>query len=319
MSRNLLRDYSSDSETDNPATGGGEAKELHRPVMTGRVMEVLSVEREEWYVDATLGQGGHTCAILALGGRVVAFDVDPEAIARAREFLFPGHEERLILVPSNHRDMGEILASWEIRPRGVILDSGWSMNQAGSERAGLSFEGTGPLDMRLDPTLPVTARMILEESSAEELACLLSNFGEEPLAFGIARALVQSRSRGRLPGTPRDLAAFVSGVYYRKGFRRSRRHPATRTFMALRIAVNQEIDSLVKGLEGVRPILQPGGRLAVLSFHSREDREVKHLFRNWVREKRGELLFPKPLVPSDEELSENPRSRSAKLRVFIAH
>lgn len=318
MSRNLLRDYSSDSQTGD-VTMDGESRNFHRSVMTERVMEVLSVEREEWYVDATLGQGGHTRAILERGGRVVAFDVDPEAIAQARKTLIPGYEERLILVPANHRDMGDILSAWEIRPRGVILDSGWSMNQAGEDRAGLSFEGTGPLDMRLDPSLTVTARTILETSSAEELACLLSNFGEEPLAFGIARALVQARGRGRLPASPRDLAAFVSGVYYRRGFRRSRRHPATRTFMALRIAVNREIESLVSGLEGIRPLLQPGGRLAVLSFHSREDREIKHLFRGWVREKLGELLFPKPLLPSEEELSENPRSRSAKLRVFVAH
>lgn len=292
---------------------------IHRSVMTAQVMEFLSIRPGAWYVDATLGQGGHTEAILGQGGHVVAFDMDPEAIGKARAELLPRFGDRLRLVNVNHRNMGQVLREMDLHPRGVLLDSGWAMPQADSDAAGLSFEATGALDMRMDPSLETTALSLLENSSIEELASILSNYGDEPLAMGIARALAEARGRGRLPGTPKELAAFVSGVYYRKGYRRSRRHPATRTFMALRIVVNREIDSLVLGLSGVRPLLESGGSLVVLSFHSREDREIKHLFRNWSREGLGSLPFSKPRTADKEELRQNPRSRSAKMRVFIAN
>lgn len=292
---------------------------IHRSVMTAQVMEFLSIRPGAWYVDATLGQGGHTEAILGQGGHVVAFDMDPEAIGKARAELLPRFGDRLRLVNVNHRNMGQVLREMDLHPRGVLLDSGWAMPQADSDAAGLSFEATGALDMRMDPALETTALSLLENCSIEELASILSNYGDEPLAMGIARALAEARGRGRLPGTPKELAAFVSGVYYRKGYRRSRRHPATRTFMALRIVVNREIDSLVLGLSGVRPLLESGGSLVVLSFHSREDREIKHLFRNWSREGLGSLPFSKPRTADKEELRQNPRSRSAKMRVFIAN
>ncbi len=292
---------------------------IHRSVMTAQVMEFLSIRPGAWYVDATLGQGGHTEAILGQGGHVVAFDMDPEAIGKARAELLPRFGDRLRLVNVNHRNMGQVLREMDLHPRGVLLDSGWAMPQADSDAAGLSFEATGALDMRMDPSLETTALSLLENSSIEELASILSNYGDEPLAMGIARALAEARGRGRLPGTPKELAAFVSGVYYRKGYRRSRRHPATRTFMALRIVVNREIDSLVLGLSGVRPLLESGGSIVVLSFHSREDREIKHLFRNWSREGLGSLPFSKPRTADKEELRQNPRSRSAKMRVFIAN
>lgn len=292
---------------------------IHRSVMTAQVMEFLSIRPGAWYVDATLGQGGHTEAILGQGGHVVAFDMDPEAIGKARAELLPRFGDRLRLVNVNHRNMGQVLREMELHPRGVLLDSGWAMPQADSDAAGLSFEATGALDMRMDPSLETTALSLLENCSIEELASILSNYGDEPLAMGIARALAEARGRGRLPGTPKELAAFVSGVYYRKGYRRSRRHPATRTFMALRIVVNREIDSLVLGLSGVRPLLESGGSLVVLSFHSREDREIKHLFRNWSREGLGSLPFSKPRTADKEELRQNPRARSAKMRVFIAN
>ena len=295
-----------------------EGRDVHFPVMTGEVMEALNVQPGHWYVDATLGQGGHSRAILEAGGSVVAIDRDPKAIEKAHEDLLPLYGERLRLVCMNHADMGEFLSRAGLIVSGVVLDSGWSMPQASEDGAGLSFDGEGILDMRMDPHLRTTALDILENRSAEEMAAIFSNFGDEPLAMVIARALVQSRSRGRLPRTPKELAAFVSGVYYRRGYRRSRRHPATRVFMALRIVVNGEIDSLVRGVSGVRPILVSGGRLAVLTFHSREDREIKHLFRSWVREGWGRLLQSKPVLPGKAEIQKNPRSRSAKLRVYIA-
>jgi 16S rRNA (cytosine1402-N4)-methyltransferase len=286
--------------------------------MIPQVLEALNVQPDCWYVDATLGQGGHSRAILEAGGSVVAIDRDPKAIEKAREDLLPLYGDRLLLVGMNHAGMGEFLAGTGLVVSGVVLDSGWSMPQASEGGAGLSFEGEGALDMRMDPLLRTTALDLLENSSPEEMAAIFSNYGDEPLAMGIARALAQARSRGRLPRTPKELAAFVSGVYYRKGYRRSRRHPATRVFMALRIVVNGEIDSLVNGVSGVRPVLVSGGRLAVLTFHSREDREIKHLFRSWVREGWGRLLQSKPVLPGKAEIQENPRSRSAKLRVYIA-
>jgi 16S rRNA (cytosine1402-N4)-methyltransferase len=313
-----VRKETKEQHEEEPDTPGSLERMIHRPVMTREVLEGLDVRPDAWYVDATLGQGGHTLAILGAGGCVVGIDRDPRAIEKAREEILPVYKDRLRLMCMNHSQMGEYLVGIGLPVSGVILDSGWSMAQAPEDASGLSFEGEGPLDMRMDPTLRKTARDILERSSAEELASILSNFGDEPLAMGIARALVQARVRGRLPQTPRDLAAFVSGVYYRKGYRRSRRHPATRTFMALRIVVNGEIESLVQGVSGVRPVLVPGGRLAVLTFHSREDREIKHLFRHWVREGWGRLLQSKPVLPGESEIHENPRSRSAKLRVYIA-
>ncbi|AFS53064.1 16S rRNA (cytosine(1402)-N(4))-methyltransferase RsmH [Leptospirillum ferriphilum] len=296
-----------------------DGKDSHLSVMTKEVLEVLNVHPGQWYVDATLGQGGHARAILEAGGSVIAIDRDPKAIEKARLELLPIFGERLRLTCMNHAGMGEFLPSMRVDISGVVLDSGWSMAQASENGAGLSFDAEGPLDMRMDPTLERTAMDILEQQSAEELAAIFSNFGEEPLALPISRALVQSRSRGRLPRTPKELAAFVSGVYYRKGYRRSRRHPATRVFMALRIEVNGEIDSLVRGVSGVRSILGSGARLAVLTFHSREDREIKHLFREWVREGWGRLLQSKPVLPGKAEIEHNPRSRSAKLRVYIAN
>jgi 16S rRNA (cytosine1402-N4)-methyltransferase len=199
---------------------------------------------------------------------------------------------------------------------GILIDSGWASSQMEDDALGMSFLSESPLDMRMDPTLAVGAMELLETLDQEGLIQIFSDLGEEPLAWMIARSLVEARSRGHLPRTGKELAAFVSGVYYRKGFRRSRRHPATRVFMALRIAVNREIESLTLGVTEARSVLPSGGRIVVISFHSREDRVVKHLFKDWKQEGLGQVLFQRGMVPEQAEIRSNPRARSARMRAF---
>ncbi|MHB8369789.1 MAG: 16S rRNA (cytosine(1402)-N(4))-methyltransferase RsmH [Leptospirales bacterium] len=286
----------------------------HRPVMLAETMEWLDIQPGQWYVDANLGGGGHTRAILERGGSVVAIDRDREAVLRAEESLLPLFPGRLEILRGNNREISSLVFATGHTVRGILFDLGWSTLQGEDPERGLSFSEEGPLDMRLDADSGPTAGDLLESLSESELERLFSE-GDEPLALPIARALVQARREGRLPRTTTALAAFVSGVYYRKGFRRSRRHPATRAFMALRIRVNGEYENLEDSLAGSRTLLEAsGGRLIVLSFHSGEDRIVKRRFRSWVSDGGAEFLFRRSIAPGEVEVSENPRARSARMR-----
>ncbi|MDA8059667.1 MAG: 16S rRNA (cytosine(1402)-N(4))-methyltransferase RsmH [Leptospirillum sp.] len=288
----------------------------HIPVLLGPAVDALQVSSGDWYVDGTFGHGGHSGEILSRGGNVLAFDVDPAAVERGSGTFrkdFPG---RFLIVPENHRNIASVATRLGIQPRGILIDSGWASSQMADEALGMSFLSDSPLDMRMDPTLELSATDLLETLDQEELLRIFSDLGEEPLAWVVARNLVEARSRGHLPRTGKELASFVSGVYYRKGFRRSRRHPATRVFMALRIAVNREIESLSLGITEGRKILSSGGRIVVISFHSREDRVVKHLFRDWKKADLGQVLFQKGIVPDPSEVLLNPRARSARMRAF---
>lgn len=301
-----------------PEDSGEEASfsASHIPVMLVPAVDALMVSAGEWYVDGTFGHGGHSGEILARGGNVLAFDVDPAAVARGTAGYQKEYPGRFLIVAENHRNVAEVTARLNIRPRGILIDSGWASSQMADEALGMSFLSEAPLDMRMDPTLESCALDLLETLEQEELLQIFSDLGEEPLAWVIARNLVEARSRGHLPRTGKDLAAFISGVYYRKGFRRSRKHPATRVFMALRIAVNREIESLSLGITEGRKVLPVSGRIVVISFHSREDRVVKHLFKDWSRSGLGETLFHRGLVPDPSEIRENPRARSARMRAF---
>jgi len=304
-------------------------KTVHRPVLLAEVLDLLNVRQGGTYIDATLGGGGHALAILeGIGSRgfLLGIDRDREAVRRARRRLAAWHEQAR-LVRGNFGNVGNAAKAQHLdRVDGVLLDLGVSSDQLGNAERGFSFVADGPLDMRMDTSMGETAFDIVNAFSEEKLCAVLRSLGEEPRARQIARAIVRERSRQPITTTG-QLAALVERAA--RG-RRGRRHPATRTFQALRIAVNNELEELQQGLEQGVSLLRDGGRMAVIGFHSLEDRIVKRFFAahvgKWTslqgggREWTGErpcvaLVNRKPVTPSREEQVANPRARSAKLRV----
>jgi 16S rRNA (cytosine1402-N4)-methyltransferase len=278
----------------------------HIPVLLAEALDALAVRPGGTYVDATFGAGGHTRAIVAAGGRVVAFDRDPHA--RLPEDLAPA----VTLVRRNFADLTTALDDLGIDAiDGVLFDVGVSSMQFDRPERGFSLSADGPLDMRMTDTEGPTAYDLLARSSEGELADLIFTYGDERAARRIARAIVAARSTGRLPERTLELARLVAGVMHVRG-KRERIHPATRTFQALRIAVNDELGSLERGLDAAAGRTRPHGRIAAISFHSLEDRIVKVRFRS---DERLRALTKKPLLAGDDELARNPRARSAKLRV----
>jgi 16S rRNA (cytosine1402-N4)-methyltransferase len=275
-------------------------------------MELLAVRPGGLYVDGTVGLGGHASEILrrsAPGGRLVAFDKDPDALARSaarlREF-----GDRVRFEHADFREIPDRLAG--TAPQGVLLDLGVSSMQLDEAARGFSFNAEGPLDMRMDPTEGFTAAELVNRLPERELADLIYRWGEEHASRQIARAIVETRRRRQFTTTT-ELAEVV-----RRAAGRSRRpglDAATKTFQALRIHVNGELEGLGAALEHIAGFLAPAGRLAVIAFHSLEDREVKQTFR--ALGSRGfRILTKKPTVPADEETARNPRARSAKLRAI---
>jgi 16S rRNA (cytosine1402-N4)-methyltransferase len=274
-------------------------------VLVAEVVRFLAPAPGVRIVDATVGTGGHAEALLARGARVIGIDRDPVALDRARERLRP-YTDRLQLLHGNFRDL-PTLVSPVPRVDGVLFDLGASSLQFDSPERGFSFLAAGPLDMRMDPTAPVTAADLVNRLPEAELARILWEYGEERYARRIARAIVQQRPLH----TTTELARVVARLYP-PGHHRI--HPATRTFQALRIAVNDELGALEAGLAGAVRLLPPGGALCVISFHSLEDRIVKHFLRREALAGRVEVLTKKPLRPEEDEVGRNPRARSAKLR-----
>ena len=276
----------------------------HRPVLLEATLAALEPGPGKVIVDATFGGGGHTGALLASGARVIALDKDPEAIARGRS-RFAG-EERLDLVEADFRELERVLDGLGLeRVDGVLADLGVSSYHLDDPRRGFSYRLEGPLDMRMGRG-ELTAADVVNAFDEEELAEILRRYGEEPAARRIARAIVRARPLR----TTTELAEVVRRAV---GYRRAG-HPARKTFQALRIYVNDELGALRALLEASARRLAPGGRLAVISFHSLEDREVKRFLRESPE---FEPLFKKPVVPRPEEVAENPRARSAKLRVGV--
>jgi 16S rRNA (cytosine1402-N4)-methyltransferase len=273
--------------------------------------------RRPVFVDATFGGGGHTEALLQRSRtcRVIALDADPAAVERARELekLYPG---RLDAVHANFGRLGDVLDERAVRQAdGIVYDLGLSSMQLADEGRGFSFSGTEPLDMRLDSASDgATAAQILNTTPEPELADLIFQYGDERHARRIARQVVRRRERSPLRTTSDLVAAILSAQPRDAAHARRRMHPATRTFQALRIAVNDELGNLERSLDAAGKRVRAGGRIAVISFHSGEDRIVKSTFRAWHKAGRCELLTRKPLSPGTAELAENPRSRSAKLR-----
>jgi 16S rRNA (cytosine1402-N4)-methyltransferase len=283
---------------------------MHTSVLLQEVLNALQPRPNVGYraIDATLGMGGHAAALLersAPDGFLIGLDADATAVETASQTLshFQGRFE---LVHANFRGLGNL----DIEPvDGIVLDLGLSSTQLESSGRGFSFQRDEPLDMRFDEESDApTAAELLNTLPEAELATILKDFGEEPRARRVARAIVQRRP---LHSTG-DLVAAVTRAL---GPARGRIHPATRTFQALRIAVNDELGALETGLEAARELLKPGGRLAVISFHSLEDRIVKWRLRGWADQGRVHILTKKPIVPSDDEARANPRARSAKLRI----
>ena len=291
----------------------------HIPVLVREVLATLEPRPGGAYLDCTVGGGGHAEAILEAAGppsRVVGIDRDPEAIAVARERL-GRFGDRVRLVQGDFRELPRLISELRLEGfDGVLFDLGISSLQLDDPSRGLRFSAEGPLDMRMDrESGGLAARELLHELPEKDLTRIIREYGEERWARQIARGIVNARSQGSLE-TTRDLAAVVARAIPRRFWPR-RIHPATRTFQAVRIAVNQELTGLEEALEVATGHLNPGGRIAVISFHSLEDRVVKHLFRRLAAPGAVPgvtIITRRPVTPSPEERAQNPRARSAKLR-----
>ncbi len=289
----------------------------HIPVMAEEVVAWLKPRPGAVFVDGTLGAGGHARRILrAIGpeGRLIALDKDGEILRRTQERLKPYAGQCHFI----HRDYARIEAVLEALGvdcvDGILLDLGVSSYQLDCPRRGFSFRADGPLDMRMNQENSMTAYDLVNTLPEHELAAILRDLGEERRHKAIAGHIVRRRQQKAIATT----AELRDVVLRATAGKRSREkiHPATRTFQALRMAVNKELDSLKQGLLGAWASLRPEGRLGVIAFHSLEDRMVKQLFRQWRQSREGVLPFKKPLRPSEEEVARNPRARSARFRVI---
>ncbi len=268
-------------------------------------------------VDGTLGAAGHARAILErLGarGRLIGFDKDPLALEQAGKVL-ARFGEKVMWIQDDFRNLAVELRQRQIHGvDGLLLDLGVSSMQLDHAGRGFSFKTEGPLDMRMNPAQPLTAREIVNTYPKNHLQEILWNYGEERFAKRIAERIVDTRSKRRIETTMELESIIYQAVpaFYRHG----RLHPATRTFQALRIAVNDEVKALQELLDQAVTLLNSRGRMVVISFHSLEDREVKTAFKRFSKEEKGRILTKKPVTASQREIDENPRSRSAKLRAF---
>lgn len=294
---------------------------VHESVLFDEVLAELEVQPTDTVLDATLGGAGHFSALvkkLSRHGTIVGIDADMDAIARAREAAARLHSEaRIVLAHDNFRNVERILDDAGVENIDkALFDLGWSSHHLSSGR-GFSFRANEPLLMTYGPVEGAeTAADIVNSSPEETLADIFFTYGEEQFSRPIARAIVRSRREAPILTTHAlaELVASATPSWYQH----RRLHPATKVFQALRIAVNDELGALREGLEAAMARLSTGGRIAVITFHSIEDRIVKTMFRDAAHEGHGILLTKKPVVPAEHETSRNPRARSAKLRVFEA-
>ena len=284
----------------------------HIPVLVEEVMTFLGCEAGRTYVDATLGGGGHASEILkrsAPDGILIGMEWDEDALSEATRVLRP-FGDRVKIFRENFIHLPDLMKNESVD--GILLDLGLSSIQLEKEGRGFSFRGDGALDMRMDQRMDQTAADLVNRLSSEELESIIFQYGEERWAKRIARAVVQERER-----EPIRTVEALRKVIYRtipKRFHSRRIDPSTRTFQALRITVNEELENLKKILDTGWKILKKEGRICVISFHSLEDRMVKEAFRRLQKEGQMRILTKKPVTPSEEERKRNPRSRSAKLR-----
>ncbi len=290
-------------------------KPLHVPVLFNEVLEYLKVRPGGVYVDATLGLAGHASGVarkVGGAGKLIVFDRDPEAMAKARARMEALKAElgaempEVVYEPRAFSEAHEAIAKGSID--GLLADFGVSSLQLDEAHRGFSFRTDGPLDMRMDTRTGRTAEQVVNQDDENVLADLIYEFGEERRSRRIARAIV----RARPISTTAELAGVISAAA--PPMKGDKIHAATRTFQAIRMAVNNELEEIRMLLASADSLLKPGGRLVMISFHSLEDRLVKDAFKDWGREKRFTVLTKKPVVAAEQEMLRNPRSRSAKLR-----
>ena len=288
---------------------------LHVPVLLEEALEYLNVRPGGVYVDATLGLGGHSMAIarrLGGRGRLICFDRDPQAMGAAKERFAELAAElgaempEVVFEPRAFSEAHEVIARGSLD--GLLADFGVSSLQLDEAHRGFSFRSDGPLDMRMDPRSGQTAEQVVNQEDENVLADLIYEFGEERRSRRIARAIV----RARPISTTAELARVISAVA--PSMKGDKIHPATRTFQAIRIRVNDELSEIRSLLKSAGSLLKPGGRLVLISFHSLEDRLVKDAFKGFKDAREFEVLTKKPLIAAEQEMLRNPRSRSAKLR-----
>jgi 16S rRNA (cytosine1402-N4)-methyltransferase len=302
---------------------GGGSKTGHVPVLLKEAIDFLAIKRGGTYIDATVGLGGHSYEIakrLGAPGHLIGLDKDPAALDIARERLVVGRSPLVVgqdqqpdwpLITLLHRSFAELAN--DQRPTaydGILADLGMSSLQLNDAARGFSFQAEGPLDMRMNPQAELTAEQVVNQVDEVTLADLIYEFGEERRSRRIARAIVRSRP---IRSTA-QLADVISAAARPMNQAERRIHPATRTFQALRIFVNNELNDLRALLDAAPRVLKPGGRLVIISFHSLEDRIVKDALREGMKQGYYELLTKKPVTATEEEIDRNPRARSAKLR-----
>ena len=302
----------------------------HKPVLFDETIKSLDIQPDGIYIDGTAGGGGHSQAIAEklTTGKLLSIDQDPDAIKAVTERL--KDYKCSVISRANFSEMAEVASSLNLSPvDGVLLDIGVSSYQLDNPERGFSYHNDAPLDMRMSKQ-GVSARDLVNNLSWQELAQIISRYGEDRNARGIAQGIVRAREKEPIETTVQLAEVIKASVP--AAVRRAQGHPARKTFQALRIEVNGELDRLSQGLDAAFSVLKPGGRLAVITFHSLEDRMVKQRMASWClgctcppdfpicvcgKKPKAELVFKKGLAPSEAELEENPRSRSARLRVCI--
>lgn len=284
----------------------------HQTVLLKEAIDFLQVKPGKWYVDATIGGGGHSLEIIKRGGKVLGLDCDQEAIDfTSTRFALACPQNAYILRKGNFSDLENIVRQEKIGEiYGILFDLGSSRHQLKTSGRGFSFYNDEPLDMRMDKDLQVTAALLLKVLTEKELVRIFEDYGEEPLAKKIAREIVRKRLESSIETTG-QLARIVEKIYVQHYRSRSYIHPATKIFQALRIVVNSELENLENALPQTFKLLETGGVIAVISFHGLEDKIVKNYFKT---NKNIKILTKKPIIPKIEEIKENPSSRSAKLR-----
>jgi 16S rRNA (cytosine1402-N4)-methyltransferase len=288
--------------------------DYHKSVLLTEALTGLKIKQNEKYIDATLGGGGHSLEILRLGGIVLGIDVDKDAIT----FVEKLKPENLTLARGNFRDIDKIAPEHNFRQvAGIIFDLGVSGHQIDSPTRGFSFQREGPLDMRMDHELGVRALDLVKILTKGELNEIFTEFGEENRAWAVSDAIVRARSIKPIETTG-DLTRIIEEGLRKKGLYvgTNRAEQSKKVFQALRIAVNDELNAIKEALPKALELLKTNGRLCVISFHSLEDRIVKRKFLEFEEKKLGKIITEKPIIPTDEEIRENSRSRSAKLRIF---
>lgn len=289
----------------------------HESVLLEEVLEFMMPADRKVVVDGTLGRGGHAAALLGRmpgDGRLIGLDQDPQACEAVKTVLGP-YGERAMIINDNFKNLSRCLPAHGVKTvDGILLDLGVSSPQLDEAERGFSFRAKGPLDMRMNPADSRTAADCVNRLSSEELAGIIFEYGEERLSRRIAAAIVEARRSKKIETTSE-----LEEIIFRAvpaSYRHGRIHPATRTFQALRIWVNDELGALKVFLSTAPSLLNEGGRLVIISFHSLEDRIVKNAFREFEKEDQGRVVTKKPVVAGDAETQSNPRARSAKLRVF---